>query len=121
MERKFDDHESMKHRLTFDYFCLSSAYPLASSIFSDSPCGVFQVSTVAVLFKIFDIDVADAENAHVGTSGLCFEHFMEQSTLFDSGFVVIGNGKVLQMFLQPVKKCCFFFCFLFADGIQEFI
>ena len=107
----------MKHRLTFDDCCLSSAYPVASSILSDGPCGVFQVSTVPVLFKIPDIDVADAENANVGTSGLCFEHFMEQSTPFDLGFVVIGNGKVLQMFLQPVKKCCFSFCFLFADGI----
>ena len=111
----------MKHRLTFDDCCLSSAYPVASSVFSDGPCGVFEVPTVPVLFKIPDIDVADAENAHVGPSGLCFENFMEQSTSFDLGFVVIGNGKVLQMFLQPVKKCCFFFCFLFADGIQEFI
>ena len=111
----------MKHRLTFDGFCLSSAFPVASSEFSDGPCGVFEVPTVPVLFKIPDIDVADAENAHVGTSGLCFKNFMEQLTSFDLGFVVIGNGKVLQMFLQPVKKCCFFFCFLFADGIQEFI
>ena len=89
----------MKHRLTFDDFCLSSVYPVASSVFSDGPCGVFQVPTVPVLFKISDIGIADAENAHVGTSGLCFEHFMEQTTLFDLGFVVIGNGKVLQMFL----------------------
>ncbi len=85
----------MKHRLTFDDFCLASAYSVASSIFSDGPCGVFQLSTVPILFKISDIDVADAENAHVGTSGLCFENFMEQSTSFDLGFVVIGNGKVL--------------------------
>ena len=111
----------MKHRLTFDDFCLTSAYLVASSVFSDGRCGVFQVPTVPILFKIPDIDVADAENAYVSTSGLCFENFIEQSTSFDLGFVVIGNGKVLQMFLQPVKKCCFFFCFLFADGIQEFI
>jgi hypothetical protein len=67
----------MNHRLTFDDFCLASADPVASSISNDGPCGVFQVSTVPVLFKISDIDVADAQNAHVGTSGLCFENLME--------------------------------------------
>ena len=42
------------------------------TVFSDGPCGVFEVPTFLVLFKISDIDVADAQNAHVWYFGFMF-------------------------------------------------